>query len=518
MPEIEEEQVDVSISTRPMSGREGGVTTKNCDAETQESCWEQAVYAPLQSHGSQTVGSFQSLIEGQTLSFEFQLKDDLLKLVDVCSAFKDGGSAFTSRGASDAATDSVTSTVTGDESIVSMGSMKIDDRNTCAADDSPPLILDSFVIDWLNSSARLRDRYRRSVIDILSQKLTSGSLSTTHSPASANTAAAAKPTVRILEKCEGLPIVGMEAIVELGIKYPNTNFELLIIEDDESKDGAVRRFLRKMKCRKGLQVEKASFTTKIFKTEDVGAFEGVVDVVILDVADKIGLLQCGLTNLLSRLVSSGVIDLSFTRFVPSKIRILTEAVESHRLLSEARVRGGENYENETTLGFNVATSINLFRNQTHAGISDLSGEERRKNLKRASIDEASKVERDGLGSAINMECRTSLTECHHKRLTNTRTIMEFATKDLCGNDELTNRAKLKFVEAGELHALVHWFQLFSEKGEMILDSGAKISDGFASPWQRAAFLVEDRKLRAESGLELDVEMKLRNDRIIISIL
>ena len=225
-----------------------------------------------------------------------------------------------------------------------------------------------------------------------------------------------------------------------------------------------------------------------------------------------------MTNLLSRLASSGVIDLSFTRFVPSKIRILTEAVESHRLLGEARVRGGENCENETTLGFDVATSINLFRNQTHAGISDLSGEERRKNLKRASIDEASKVERDGLGSAINMECRTSLTECHHKRLTNTQTIMEFATKDLCGNEELTNRAKLKIVEAGELHALVHWFQLWSEKGEMILDNGAKISDGFASPWQRAAFLVEDRKLRAESGLELDVEMKLRNDRIIISIL
>ena len=227
-----------------------------------------------------------------------------------------------------------------------------------------------------------------------------------------------------------------------------------------------------------------------------------------------GLLQCGLEDLLSSLSSFGIINPVSTHFIPSKIRILAEGIQSQKLLDEARVKDDDD-DHLTTLGFDVASSINLFRNPTHAGLtwpfpngggSDVKGE-----------NVVEKKDADiNVKNALQSE--TPVTQnakiCHNisKRLTDPQAVKEFETMELCLNSSLTNSSRLKVINEGDLHAFIHWFQLVNEnENEVILDTGVG-----CTAFEGAAFLVDD-KPKVFRDQHIGVEMTLRNGRILFSV-
>ena len=276
---------DITISTRPCEGV--------------EACWEQAVYAPLTTVASESdvAGNVNHIRvkQGQKLSFAFRLDDDILWLRDVRSHEGEEENGEREEEEEEKANYfDASSPILIKKSSISMSKL---DR----VEEAP--LLDSFLVSWMNLSDSIRRRYRDAVLKIITSKLQNGSVeplstsTTTATSTSTSSSTTTSPaTIRILEKTEGLPIVGLEVWKQLAKSHPFVFLELIIVEDDEEEEEEEEedesnrsRALKAILASELADCEMNAPKVTIAKTRDLRSMEGKsVDVVVLDVVDKIG--------------------------------------------------------------------------------------------------------------------------------------------------------------------------------------------------------------------------------------
>ena len=270
------EDEDVIISTRPLCARKHVKGEKEDNEDKDDSCWEQAIYAPL-TLTTEGLRRYE-LIPGQGASFEFRMNDDLLRLtrVEVSDNVVGGVIRSSLLDRSESASSDEVSIETARETLAAVDALNLSEdlsRDNAAA---KLVYLDSFHVLWLHSTGTIRRKFREAVIDVFHRQR--ASLSATD---------ASTPMFRILEMAEGLSIVGWETACQLSSQNPAFQFEVIIVEDDESKIGAVTKFMSSLTTFAEADLSPNLSVKFCGSTEPPGTATSV-DAVILDVVDKIG--------------------------------------------------------------------------------------------------------------------------------------------------------------------------------------------------------------------------------------
>lgn len=188
---------------------------------------------------------------------------------------------------------------------------------------------------------------------------------------------------------------------------------------------------------------------------------------------------------------------------------------------------------KTTLGFDVAKSINVFRNQTYAGLTltqqnhryltrkycrDHSQTSEDSDAKTSDITDASDAQSESSGAHISYRKRDSLDatkavpRIQLKLLTKPETVLTVEMKDLCEADTFRNDFSLDAIEEGNLDAFVFWFKLLDEDETVVLDS----YDEGRSPWDQAAIMMDDEGRIVSKASRVQGEVAVRKGRVVFT--